>query len=301
MSQKILVFSVLFLAVLTFFVAITVITIKPALADASNTTTIDVNVTEYSSISIWPTVLNWTSVAVGHTGGPKNLTIKNVGSINVSNMYAYVDTLSKELGRPYGSSNPKNYSAGEVITLENETDAQYYYAGRIEWNWTEDIPNHNWGNVTSPVAWGYFRNVTDDYVWVVGNGTAGKCNVSDAQFSIENVPDLGTIDTRTPPVPTNMVNNFNDSSWSYFSIDEAGPLNRYCVAVYRDCSKIYIYNFDKRGSGAGNFSSCTNSDYIRAANLVPGDTTILKADAWVPNGYPAGWLNTTILTVYATS
>jgi hypothetical protein len=27
----------------------------------------------------------------------------------------------------------------------------------------------------------------------------------------------------------------------------------------------------------------------------------LSLDAWVPNGYPAGFLNQTVLTIYATS
>jgi hypothetical protein len=63
------------------------------------------------------------------------------------------------------------------------------------------------------------------------------------------------------------------------------------------CDKIFIYNFDKRS----NFTDCTSADYLFAGNLTPGNTFIIRTDAWVPNGYPAGWLNQTILTVYASS
>lgn len=297
MNRKLKTIGVLFLAFIVFFIGITFIKMKTVLADVNTTVTIDVNVTVAASITVWPTTLNWTSVNTGGTGGLKYLTLKNAGSINVSNIYAYVDTLETEPVRPYGLAYSKNYSAGGVIVIENETDTKLYFAGRIEWNWTQDIPNHNWGAVTSPNAWGYFRNASNDYVWVVGNGTAGRCNESGAQFSIESDIDLGTNATRTPANTFSLVASTNDpQNWGYTDVT-TGPLAGHCVAVTTDCTKLFIYHFDKRNS----FKSCTGSSFLQAANLVPGYTMILTLDAWVPNGYPAGFLNTTILTFYATS
>ena len=286
------------LLVFVFFVAIaSQVVIKPVLADVNDTVTIDVNVTQVASITVWPETLNWTSVSTGGVGGVKYVNVKNTGSLNVSQIYAYVDTLITEPVRPYGLAYAKNYSAGGVITLMNETDSKYYFAGRLEWNWTQDIPNNDWSAVTTPVSWGYFRNTSSDYVWVLGSGTDDRCNESDAQFSIESDVDLGTTATRTPANTFTMSTSAgNPEEWGYTSIT-TGPLAGHCVAAYYDCSKIYIYNFDKRSS----FSGCSNAEYLQAANMVPGYSIILSLDAWVPNGYPAGFLNQTILTVYATS
>jgi hypothetical protein len=245
-----------------------------------------------------PETLNWTGVSTGQAGGLRQLNIKNAGSINVSQIYAYIDTLESEPSRPYGSADPTEFSAGGTIALENETDSQYYFAGRIEWNWTQDIPNNDWSAVTTPVAWGYFRNTSNDYVWVLGNGT-DNCSSSDAEFAIEYDVDLGTTATRLP-IATGINNDGGDGNWSFFSVSDAGsPLNTYCVAAYYDCTKIYIYHYDKRTSPS--FTTCANSGYLQEASLTPGYTIILDVDAWVPNGYPAGDLNTTVLTVYASS
>jgi hypothetical protein len=132
----------------------------------------------------------------------------------------------------------------------------------------------------------------------LGNGTE-NCTSTDAQFAIEYDTDLGTTDTREP-LATSITRNGGDANWSYFSVSDASsPLYRYCVAAYYDCSKIYIYHYDKRTYP--NFATCANSGYIQQANLTPGYTIILNVDAWVPNGYPAGYLNTSIMTVYASS
>jgi hypothetical protein len=268
-----------------------------AIAATGKTMTMDVNVTTTASITIVPTYLNWTQVATGTPGGARNLTIKNAGSVNVSQIYAYVDTLTDETLRPYETGDPSNYAAGGVIAIRNETITTYYFAGRIEWNWTQDIPNHDWSDVTTPVSWGYFRNTSDDYVWVLGSGASGRCNESDAQFSIEDDVDLGTIETRYPENTIALSPSAGDSeNWGYGNIT-SGALSGHCVAAYQDCSKIYIFKYDKRD----NFTGCANTAYLFETNLTPGNTFITTVDAWVPNGYPSGNLSTTTLTIYAAS
>jgi hypothetical protein len=271
-------------------------------AATNDTVTIDVNISSVSQITLIPNYLNWTLVGAGTAGGHRNITLKNTGSVNVSQIHAFVDTLTGEPNNQYGSSNASLYSAGGVLTIRNETDSNYYFLGRIEWNWTEDIPTHNWTAVTSPTSWGYFRNTTKDYVWVVGNGTGGLCNNSATQLAIESLPDLGTFATRSPD--RNLITrDSNDSSWTYFSISRTPFYSRSCVAVYKDCKKIYIYSFDKRTTPY-NFSACANSAYLYDGAgtehpLAPGNTIILKVDPWVPYGIPAGNLTTTTLTVEA--
>ena len=294
MNKKIMLLFVLLAISIAFLLSTVSITVLAA----SNTTEIDVNVSTISQITLYPNYLNWTQVVVGTAGGHKNITVKNTGSVNVSAIYGWVDTLEDETTRPYGSSNPASYAAGGVLTIMNETESKYFYLGRIEWNWTQDIPSHDWSALTTstPRAWGYFRNMTNDYVWVLGNGTGGRCNESGAQFSYETDIDLGTIATRTPDNTFTLTATTNDpGNWSYADIDTgAGTLLGHCVAVYWNCSKIFIYNFDRRDS----FNDC--GEYLYDDQLAPGKTFILRVDAWVPRGIPAGDLNRTTLTIEAT-
>ncbi len=288
MFEKI-VYFVLFLVIAVVFIFLAAPI--PVLA-AYNTTDIDINISELSQITLMPTYLNWTQIITGTTGGHKNITVKNIGSVNVSQIYAYVNTLLNETTRPYGSSDASKYSAGGVLTIRNETDAKYYYLGKLEWNWTEDIPTHDWSDLTNITSWGYFRNLTDSYVWAIG-GTNGTCNNTLVQLALENDKDTGVSETRYPRT-SNITNNGADANWSYFSV-VGEPLYGYCIAVYKDCQKIYIYNFDERTSP--NFQTCTEADHLYYGNLTPGDTIILKVDPWVPWGTPAGNLTQTTLTV----
>jgi len=298
MFEKIAYFVLfLFITVVFIFLAAPI----PVLA-AYNTTDIDINVSDLSQITLVPTYLNWTQIIAGTMGGHKNITVNNIGSVNVSQIYAYVDTLTDEATRPYGSSDASKYAVGGVLTIRNETEAKYYYLGKLEWNWTEDISSHNWEAVTSPVSWGYFRNLTSSYVWVVGNGTptAGDptglyCNNTGSEFAIEDDIDTGDSTTRYPD-DTTITRNSGDASYSFFSVSRStAPLYLYCVAVSTNCQKIYIYDFDQRTTP--NFAGCAEADHLYYGNLTPGDTIILKVDPWVPWGVPSGNLTRATLTV----
>jgi hypothetical protein len=286
--------TLLFFVLLATTVALLVCTVPTAVLAAYNTTDVDVNVSELSQITLYPSYLNWTLITVGTSGGNKSITLKNTGSVNVSSIYAWVDTLADEATRPYGSSSASSYAAGGVLAIANETSDRFYYLGKLEWNWTEDIPNHDWSAVTTPVSWGYFRNMSNDYVWLLGSGTGGRCNESDAQFAIETAIDTGAADTRNPVGPILMTPS-PDERWGYAAIG-SGTLSGYCVAAYHDCSKIYIYNFDKRT----NFTGCGNTDLLVGGQFAPGQTTVLTVNAWVPRGIPAGNLTRATLTVEAT-
>jgi hypothetical protein len=214
--------------------------------------------------------------------------------VNLTNIYAYVDTLEDEAVRPYGFDDPLKYAAGGVIVFKNETYDKFFFAGRLEWNWTEDVGNDDLSAITSPVAWGFFKNTSYEYYWALGNGTGGYCNNTGAEFAISDYPDNGTATTRTPSDTSITLQTGVD--WGYFSINRASaPLYGSCVAAYYDCSKIYIYRYDKRSG----FGSCANSDYIQAPNLVPGETQTLTVNVYIPLGIPAGNLNTATFTVYA--
>ena len=299
-SKKTLFFSVFVTLFFAIFALSILFSSMPVFADASNTTTLDVNVSQTAIISVLPTTLNWTSVSTGQNGTTKYINVKNIGSENVSSIYTYIDTLVSEYYRPYGGA-ATAYSAGGVIAVKNETaSTDYFFSGRLEWNWTQDIPNHDWSIVddVDAHAWGYLRNASSDYVWVLGNGTDGYCNNTATEFAIEYDVDTGDVGTRTPE--GGYAIEAESAEWGFLGItDGSSPLDGYCVATYYDCTKIYIYKYDQRTSP--NFASCDNSAYLQELNLTPGYTMILEVQPWIPNGYPSGYLNSTVLTVYASS
>ena len=261
---------------------------------ASDSATVDVTIQAVSQITLSPPLLTWT-VQPGQAGSPSSLDITNTGSLNVTNIYAYVDTLTDESTRPYGSTNATDYAAGGVIVFKNETLNEYFFAGRIEWNSTEDISNMVKTGVTSPVAWGFFRNTSYEYNWLLGNGTDGYCNNTGAQFAIEDDVDNGTAATRTPTT-TNINMDGGDENYGYFSINRAtAPLYGSCVAASYDCTKIYIYAYDKRSG----FDTCANSRYIQESDLAPKQVHTLTLNVYVPLGIPNGTMNTSTFTVYA--
>lgn len=283
------------------FVLITSLAFSILAMAVSDTQDIRVNVTEFSEITVIPSTLNWTQIPVGHAGseygGFNNTTIKNSGSVNVSNLYLSIDTLIDESSRPYGTDNATYYAAGGVIVLRNETDTRFYFAGRIEWNWTQDIAFRDWSNVedadTDVKAWGFFKNTSKEYVWVVGaNSTSGRCNDTYSDFAIEDEPDDGTQPTRTP-TKTGITYDQGDANYGYFLIGNRLPLNYSCVAVSQDCKKIYIYKFDK----SAGLTVCDEASYLHNGNLAPGNTIVLNLDVWIPQGIPYGDLNTSTITI----
>jgi len=282
---------------------ITILTFSVLVTAAADTQDITVNVTQYSEITVYPSTLNWTQIPVGHAGseygGVNNTTIINTGSVNVSGIYLSVDTLADESSRPYGTDDASNYAAGGVITIKNETNSGFYFAGRIEWNWTKEIAFSDFSAVedanTDVAAWGYLKNATNEYVWVVGaNSTNGRCNETDAELAIETDPDDGTTPTRTP-TDTDITYDSGDENYGYFFVGDRLPVRFSCVAVAQDCSKIYIYKYDQTAG----FNSCDAASYLHAGQLAPGSDVILRVDVWIPKGIPYGDLSTATVTITA--
>lgn len=268
---------------------------------ATDTVTVDVSVNALSEITVAPTALNFT-LTPGSAASFVTVDIKNTGSNNVSNVYAYPDTILTEHARPYGSASSLSYSAGGTLVMRNQTNNTIYFAGRLEWNESSVPSNLVTNDVNSPVAWGFFRNTSYEYAWVVGNGTGTTptnilCNDTGSQFGISDIADNGTTATRTPDASS--VNfDAGDTSYGYFSVNRpSAPLYNSCVAVSSDCSRIYIYSYDKRSG----FSSCANSKYLQGPALIPGSTHAINVSSYLPQGIPGipGNLNTSVFTVSA--
>lgn len=295
-KTRFLVFSGIFTFFLSFLVYLPF-----ADAQTTRTVTIEVSITGVSQITVNPTYLTFYGITPGTASQESKIDITNTGSLNVSQIYVYPDTIDDEAVRPYGIANSTYYAAGGVLVLRNETNLTRYWAGRLEWNSTEDISNMVKTAVSSPRAWGFLRNASNEYNWLVGNGTptvggnAILCNRTDAQFAIEDDVDNGTSASRTPTT-TDITNDGASGNYAYFSIGGSRQaLRNHCVAVYSDCSKIYIYKYDKRSG----FSTCLNSAYLQEFNLMPGEVHTMNISVWMPLGIPAtnGSLNQSTLTI----
>ena len=267
------------------------------LSQASSSSTVNVTIGTTAQITLSPLILNFTGLAPGTASSTQLLDIVNSGSLTVTNIYASVSTVQDEPRRPYQSSNSLNYSSGDVLVYRNSSDTNFYFAGRLEWNATSDPGSNSPSGFTSLVSKGFFINTSYEYFWALGNGTDGNghvafCNETGAQFGISTVADNGTVTTRSP---TATALSTGDINWGYFP-QTSGPLSGSCVAASSDCTKIYIYHFDE----SVGLDSCTNSAYIQAQGISPGNTHVLTLAAYVPYGIPAGSLNTTTFTVTAT-
>ena len=302
-------FSLLTAVFVTSFVVLYVLPVAMAQTD---TVTVNVNIAQVSEITVNPTTLNFTTNP-GTATAETTLGIQNTGSLNVSHVYATVDTLVTEPVSTQGSANSQDFAASGVMKIENETVDTQYWAGRLEWNNSEPITNLVTSAVTDFNASfsGFIRNTSFEYLFIVGNGTAPDqnatdylCNNTDVEFAYTTLPDNGTTVTRTPAT-IGATNDGADESWAYFSINNASSiLDGHCVATYFDCSKIYIYRYDKTNTfGTGNFGTCTNSEWLNELNLVPGATHSINMSANLPLGIPAnpGALNTSVLTIQASA
>ena len=259
--------------------------------------TVNVTVAPVAEITVIPNYLEWVNLNPGSAGMSQVVDVKNSGSVNVTSLYIYASTLYDETTRPYGTGDPSKYSAAGVIVVRDEGNIVPQFVGRIEWNWTDSISNADFSAVNSLKAWGFYKNTSFEYVWAVGAGNNGFCNITGAQFAIEDDPDMGTTATRTPTTH-GVTFNGGDANFGYFSISGRAAFggDNVCVAVAADCSKIYIYKYDKRSG----FSTCSNSAYLTTKTLTPGDIyTIPYLNAFIPKGIPAGILKIGTLTIVA--
>ena len=281
-----------------FAIVFLVMPLVPAIAaETSANITVNVTVAAVAEITVVPNYLNWT-VNPGYAGTVQYVDVKNTGSLNVSNIYIYASTLTDETTRPYGTGDPNKYSAAGLIVVKGDPDNLPKFVGRVEWNWTDDISGADFSGLTNVKAWGFYKNTSFEYVWAVGaDTTTNRCNDTGASFAISDIPDDGSTIARKPTT-TGISRSGGDANFGYFSVSGRAAFGNepVCVAVASDCSKIYVYRYDKRPG----FGSCGNSAYLTTRTLTPGDIyRITYISAYVPKGVPAGQLKLGTLTVVA--
>ena len=280
--------------------------IAMAMHDMGNDTMLlDVNISALAAIQVLPIDMSWNQTDPGSNGSINNVSVKNVGSLNLTNFYIDVNTESLENVTPIGSGNSTFYAASGFIMFRNETPSDsidFFHLGRIEWNLSEMLDTETPAISAGVINWshGWYRKANgNEYLWKMENGTQagaiGWCNASDTALIIKRNPENASGYNRdlSLTVATGS-NDAQNANWSFFSFTE-GPLATHCVAAYYDCTRIYIYKYDK----SAGFTGCTTSRYLSTATLVPGEMLDkLKIKPSIPQGTPAGDTMQSIMTVF---
>ncbi|MBU4245542.1 hypothetical protein L6303_04405 [archaeon] len=274
-------------------------------ATTNNTVTVNINISSVGAIVVLPNSLSWTtgelgSINPGADSAVSNLIIKNTGSVNVSSIYMNASTVGDEPSNPLQTADAAYYSAAGLVMVKNATDTSFYHAGRLEWNLSTVLTDEtlNLAGTTGKFSHGWYRNASgNEYLWKLENGTNGFCNNTATTFAIKVIPENQTTMNRNLAAGLSACSAVTTGTdWGVFTCTD-GPLADQCVAAASTCDKIYIYKYY---ATLADYPTCTNSDYLRRANIVPGDEAAFSVKASVPKGTPAGDAVTGTLTIIAT-
>jgi len=266
-------------------------------AITNDTVEISVNVTSLSEIVVSPNYLEWLNIQPTQAGSIKTVDVKNTGSVNFTKLWAYVDSYAEEVNNPLGQGNPLLYAAGSFLVLTNETgETGYRFVNRMEWNETEK-PTGMTLSPSDSVSWGYFRNLTDIYLWNFNDSaTEGEClNGSQMQFKIKTVAESLINPDRNMNSNT-VTGTFeeNTTEWSSWTFG-SGPLANYCVYIHKDCKKMMITQWDWNTT----LPSCSKRKYITQEVFTTNAIHTLGLTILVPKGVPVGNTTSSTLTIIA--
>ncbi len=288
-------------AVLAFLIAAQ----SASAATTNSTLTVNINISSVGAIIVIPNSINWTSNGLGSLNpgadsAVSNLIIKNIGSVNVSQIYMNASTVGDEVSNPLQTANASYYAAAGLVMVKNATDTAYFHAGRLEWNLSTILTNEtlNLAGTTGKFSHGWYRNASgNEYLWKLENGTNGFCNDTGTVFAIKASPENQTNINRDLAAGLSTCTGVTTgTNWGVFTCTN-GPLSGQCITAASTCNKIYIYKYY---ATLADYPTCSNSDYLRRGNVVPGDEAAFFLKASVPKGTPAGDTITGTLTIIAT-
>jgi hypothetical protein len=298
MEYSKIIYSSIIIVVLVLLVLST--TSAPGVFAANDSIIINVTITQFTQISVLPDSITFADLLPGGESGYINVSVKNIGSANVTVIYVYTSTIADEATSPLGSGNASSYASTGFIFLQNSTAENHTHAGRLEWNLSNILQNEtlDLDSGTTQFIHGFYRNASyGDYLFKVENGSAGLCNNSGAAMKIIDTPENGSTQHRDFSTESTTADNTIDASnqyWGIFSFT-AGPLLDHCVAVDSGCTKIFIYKYDQRS----NFTGCDNDASFDTTTLTPGNEINGTLYASIPQGTPQGQAIVGTLTINA--
>jgi len=270
---------------------------------ADDNITIGVNITDESEVTVTPVNLTWYHLTAGDASDTRSLNVKNTGSANLSNIYVYTEAHRTEYTNPLDGGTAADYAASGFLFITNESGITHSHISRLEWNLSDMLNDEELSLAAGTVNFGHgwYRNATGNwFLWKVENGTDGVeyCNATDTVFSIISEPENITEERRDFSGAAAITPTFenNNSNWSTFSM-ATGPLAGYCVAVWKDCDRIYIYKYNMEAW----LPACNQRSYLRDAILTPGSEILdMSVYASIPEGTPSGDAAAGTLTIKAT-
>lgn len=269
-------------------------------AQANDTVTITLNITPLSEITVTPFLVDWPAVMPSVQTTEYSLDIKNTGSVNFTKLWSLVDSYALETTNPNGQGQPLLYSAGTFLVLENSSgEAGYRWVNRMEWNDTSK-PTGMAGEPANAISWGYYRNLTNIYLWSFNKSveTGTNCaNTTGMVFKLKRTAesstspdrDLGAADVDSGTAGA------NTTEWSVWTFGALSPLNNYCVYVSKDCQRTMITQWDFNSS----LPTCSNRRYMSEDTLLTDAVETVKITVLVPKGVPSGNTTPSTLTIFA--
>ena len=270
-----------------------------ATADPSDNLTIDVQIGSVAELRLNDT--DTTSVNFGSINPGANsssdvlIRAYNVGSTTLSDLYAGVDSLNLVSSNPRSTASAPDWATTNFLALQNETGAEFYYIGKIAWNYSSSEDSSGFTFSGTPDSWGEFwaggDTDPDDFWYWQLTGNAGDCADATADLTIQN-----TRGSQDLSGGTSMTNENTNTDWTSFTIT-SGPLAEYCVYAHTSCDYIYITRWDMNST----FPACTNETYIHTPSMTPGNYYDFSLREIIPFGVPGGDPTDTTLRVYASS
>lgn len=292
-------------------------------AQVSNDTDVNLTIQQETAVTVTPAIFDFENMQLGETNfsdiAALTLQIENTGTTNLTNIYAGPNTLSSEQDNPLGTGQPLQYAAGRFLWVLNDTSTQswgWHHAGHITWNITEQSGGEPSGITEptgAPVAHGFYRNASGNYLWAMRNDTTNVgCDETGASLVIKNTKDSDTDRDLTSDVSTYNVQAAN-ANWGLAGVGQdptepvsGGPLNGHYVALSADCTKAYVFRWDSPSNipdpdGAGGTQSNELVGNSSRSHITPGEVYQARLGAAVHFGVPDGSTNQTILTITASA
>jgi hypothetical protein len=275
-----------------------------AQVNTTDNVTVNISVGELAEITVNPINFTLIDVPVGTDTSEVSFSIKNTGSTNITNIFAYSDTIFVESESVVDTGDPTKYAAAGFVFIRNESsDGISAHVGKLEWNTsTLESENLNLDPGTAKFGRGWYHNASNTWLWKVENGSNGTCNNTGTDFKIKEAPENGTSPLNrdfTDGIVTTGTFDEQTANWSLFNMGGT-VLNYYCVAAYWNCTKIYIFKYDKRYDAETNFDGCDNAAYMREAILYPAQSIPFYLYGSVPKGTPYGLTTSNTLVLAAT-
>jgi hypothetical protein len=269
------------------------------LADTSNTTVIQVNISSVAALSVTPVSVSWSQVTPGGNGSVQTITVKNTGSTNFNTgIGVSVDSWVNTTNNPTAGSDPTKYMAGSFLVITNSTyepSDTWWFMNQMSWNESNTfLSSPPTSATTGAVSWGYYWNMSNYWLWELKNGSDGTCrNSTGASLKIQ--PTQGLISLGSATSLGFVTNTTQWSTWNYTS--GSGPLISYCIAASQDCKYLMIYKHDMNSS----LPTCYVKSHIAPGSLTPGQSKTFDINPHVPTGVPAGTVTNSTVTFTAYS